>query len=756
MVDDAVASEEYQDTKDDEKRDAAQESDAAILAEATTRFTQVYEDDGENRRMQLNDTRFVYVPGAQWDEDVRNLRNDWKEPCLEFNQLPQFVNEVVNDARQNRPSIKVDPANGRASKETAEINQGLIRGIEYDSKAEAVYDNGIQGAVVGGRGWWYVDSEYESPTSFNQKIVIRPILDSQSVRASMDYDQPDGSDRNFVFLVQSYTKEDFEAKWPKSEPSSFEDAEDTWRETKDRIYVARYYRRVCSYRELVQMSDGAVGWKDEMPDPPEGITQVASRNAEVYTVEWYTIAGGNQILERGTWPGEIIPVVCVPGEDVLVDGKRIYQGLIRRMRDAQAMYNFGMTAQAISLALTPRAPWVAPQEAIEDYQEIYKNANNTNVSVLPYKHKDKDGDPIPAPTRTQRSMADTGWINWTVQMQGVMKSTAGIYENSLGQKSQETSRVAIVAKEKQGDKATFHYLDNQNRAIALTGKIILPAIPVFYDTARIVHIIGPDDVRKMVALNQTAPHPSDPLRAIKLNDVTQGEYAVRIETGPGYTTARQEAATVMTELATTAKDPATAAVLSYAALKNADFYGSDDVLDMVKLTLPPAVQQALSAKADGKTAPDPKTMQQMQELNQKLQMAGQAVQELTAKNSELESGARVEQMKVAAKAQADREQILADAETDRLKAAEEARLEGERIAAQEAAAQRQAVLERGIAEEKARLARWQAEQEIALKRQVAADEAALAREKAAAAHAAAMVAAANRPPAGAKPGAKAK
>lgn len=494
----------------------------------------------------------------------------------------------------------------------------------------------------------------------------------------------------------------------------------------------------------MQMSDGAVGWKDEMPKPPDGVFELHSREAEVYKIEWYTIAGGNQILERGTWPGEIIPVVCVPGEDMLIDGKRIYQGLIRRMRDAQSMYNFGMTAQAIHLALTPRAPWVAPQEAIEDYQEIYKNANNTNVGVLPYKHKDKDGDPIPAPTRTQPSMPDAGWINWTMQMQGVMKSTAGIYENSLGQKSQETSRVAIVAKEKQGDKATFHYLDNQNRAIALTGRIIIPAIPVFYDTERIVHIIGPDDARKMVTLNQTAPHPSNPLQAIKLNNVTEGEYAIRVETGPGYTTARQEAATVMTELATTAKDPATAAVLSYAAMKNADFYGSDEVIDLITLTLPPPVQQALAAKKEGRSSPDPQTMRQIQEMSEKLQQATAALQELTAKNAELESGARIEQMKVQAKAQADQLSIRADAETDRMKAAEEARLEMERVGAQTVAAQRQAELDRNVAEEKARLARWEAEQEIALKRSVADAEIALDREKAAAAHAAAMAAAANK------------
>lgn len=740
MADDqAAGTEEYQDAEKDKKLDIDTSKDQEILAEAQERFTNVWEDDGENRARQLEDTRFVYVPGAQWDEDVRTARTSWKDPCLEFNDLPQFVNEVVNDARQNRPSIKVHPANGPASKESGTILQGLIRGIEYDSQAEAVYDNGIEGSVVGGRGWWYVDTEYLPLPYYNeQKIVIKPILDPQTVRASMDYQQPDGSDRNYVFVVESMTKIDYKKRWPKAEPSSFEDAENTWRDGKDLIYVARYYRRQCDYRMLVKMSDGAVGWKDTMPTPPAGVFEVASRQAAVYTVEWFTIAGGNQILERGIWPGEIIPVVCVVGEDKLIDGKRIYQGLIRRMRDATKMFNYGMTAQAISLALTPRAPWVAPAEAIADYQNIWKDLNNTSVSVAPYKHRDAQGNEIPAPKRTERSMVDSGWVQWGSQMQALKKSTAGIYENSLGQKSQETSRVAIVAKEKQGDKATFHYLDNQNRAIALTGRIILPAIPVYYDTERIVHIIGPDDVRKMVTLNQNAPNPANPLEAIKLNDVTQGEYAVTIESGPGFTTARQEAQATMTELATTAKEPAAAAVLSYLAMKNSDFYGVDDALELLTLTLPPAVQAALAAKKDGKPAPDPALMQ-------KLQQADAAIKELSAKNQELESGAQVEQMKVQAGAQADAAKVQASAQTDMAKIQAEAEVQRARAASEAETARAQIELDRQVETEKADLARWKAQEEIKLKREVADAEIALDREKAAAAHAVAMTAAANKP-----------
>src|SRR5690606_13292455 len=124
--------------------------------------------DDENRKAQLEDTRFVYEVGAQWPDELKKQRTKWKQPCLEFNQLKQFVHQVVNDQRQGRPGIRVQPADDRANPKVAELKQDIIRGIEAKSNAEAAYDTGFQHAVVGGRGYWRIYSDYESPKSFHQ------------------------------------------------------------------------------------------------------------------------------------------------------------------------------------------------------------------------------------------------------------------------------------------------------------------------------------------------------------------------------------------------------------------------------------------------------------------------------------------------------------------------------------------------------------------------------------------------------------
>lgn len=635
------------------------DTENAILKEAIERFELIQSIDKDNRDNQKSDTLFVYSPGNQWPEDVRQTRTQWKELCLEFNQLKQFVAQVVNDQRQNRPGVRIHPASGDASKEVAEILQGLIRGIEYDSNAEAVYDAAFESAVVGGRGWWRICSEYLDNDGFEQKLVLKPIQDSSSVYADTDYQQPDGSDRNFVFVVQSYSKTEFLNKWPDAEPISWDDIPREWALEKDTVIVADYYRRVCNKRVMVMMSDGAKGFKDEMPEPPEGVTIIREREVEDWSVEWYTIAGGKQILAQYDWPGSVIPVVCTVGVDMILGGKRVYQGLTRHARDAQAMLNFGMTQQAIHLSLTPRAPWVLAEGQNEGYENMWRDANTKNFSALVYRPVSLDGVLAPPPQRTAPSMPDAGWDRWCQMMIAMIKSTIGMYEQSLGQKGNEQSGRAILAREKQGDTATFNFVDNLSRAIALTGRILVEAIPYYYDTERIVHIIGPDDTRKMVKINQMSPDPSDPLQAIAQNDVTVGKYAVTCEAGPSYATKRQETADSLMQLVQAF--PPTAQVAGDLIVKSLDIADADIIAERLKSILPPPVLAMEQAKEKNGGKINPQVVAEMQQKDQQLQQAVQTMDAMQQKIQELESGVQA----AVAKAQAEAAAKLQLAEIER-------------------------------------------------------------------------------------------
>ena len=660
------------------------DEDREILEEATERFERIQADDRENRENYRADTLFVYSPGSQWPEEVRATRSAWRELCLEFNQLKQFVSQVVNDQLQNRPGIRYHPASGEASKEVAEILQGMARNIENESGAEAIYDNAFKSAVVGGRGAWRICSEYADDQSFNQRLCIKPIDDMLNVYADLDYEQPDGSDRNFVFVTCRYNIEEFKRKWPKAQAVNFESIESCWADTTESIIVADYYRRVCVKRVLVEMTDGTVGFKDEMPDEadwPEGVAIKRERDVDTYKVEWFTI-NGYEVLERYEWPGPYIPVVIIPGDDMIINGKRCYQGLTRHARDAQSMLNFGMTQQAIHLSLTPRAPWVMAEGQNEGYEEMWKDANNRNFSALMYKPVTIGEQLAPPPQRTAPSMPDAGWNNWCQMMIGMIKSTIGMYEQSLGQKGNEQSGKAIVARERQGDNATFNFVDNLARGIALTGRILGVAFPVYYDTEQMVQVINPDDTRKMVMINQAMPNPDNPLQAIKNNDITVGKYAVVSESGPSYATKREETADKLMQFVQAF--PPAAQVAGDLMVKSLDIADADIIADRLKAILPPQVQQADAAKQEGKPPMDPQTMQQMQQQQQALEQAKQTMDQMQQKIKELESGAQEKIQAAQVDAQVKLQQSELDAQTALKKAQIDAaaKLEAARIDAE--------------------------------------------------------------------------
>lgn len=674
---DAIKAHDAQQAPDDKPK--PRDTDK-LLQEARERFDDVCERDQDNKDAALKDTKFVYVAGQQWPEGVRKTRESTEEACLEFPQLKQFVNQVVNDQRQNRPGIRVHPAGGKASKDVATLIQGLVRGIEYDSSAEAAYDTGFQAAVVGGRGYWRICSKYESDKSFDQKLVIERIADPNTVWIDADFQMPDASDINYAFVTERIGRKEFEQRYPDADAVSWSmgNASANWYPDKDSVIVADYYRRVCKVKTLLMMSDGRTGYFEDMPHGialPPGVSVKAKREAEVYTVEWYKIAGGDQVLETYAWPGTMIPVICCMGDEIMVDGKRLYQGLIRQAHDAQRMYNYEQSAKVMRYALAPKAPFIGAVEAIAGYENEWKSANKLPYSMLPYHAFDAQGRPLPPPQRTQPAPMEAAWEQAAQQSKADMKSVIGMYENSLGLHGQETSGRAILAREKQGDNSTFHFVDNLSRAIALTGKIIVECIPTYYDAHRIVTIVGLDDARTQVQVNQPMPQVDPAAQAIVQNDLTVGQYAVTVEAGPSYATKRQETQEFISQLVQSY--PPLMQVAGDLLVGNMDFADADEVAERLKALLPPPIQQQLQAKEGGQDPQVAAIQQQMQQLQQKAQQGMQAMQQqlqgamgevaqmkqqLAAKADQANASMTVEQLKTHAteiKAAADVFKVLA-------------------------------------------------------------------------------------------------
>lgn len=627
-----------------------------VIERANKRREYLFRVDKDNRRQQREDTEFVFIPGAQWSADARTERGRGKDPVMEFPQLRQFVSQVVNQQRQGRPGIRVHPASGEASDKSAEILQGLMRGIEYESRAEAVYDEGYRNSVVGGRGYWRIISEYESEQSFDQVLRIKAIADPLAVWLDPDYQEPDGGDRQYAFIDEQVPKDVYKNRWPTAKGLSIDTAEWWKADQDDHVMVCDYYERTAKDDELLMLADGSVAYAS---DGTPVVPVVNRRKVQRYSVSWYTIGGGDEILASHEWRGSIIPVVCAMGEEVIVGGVRRYFGLITPSKDACRLFNYGMSQQALHLMSSPRQPFVGPVEATAGYEELWKNANSQNIAYLPYRAYDDEGRPLPSPQRQPGATPDSGWINWTQQMTGLIRATIGMYQASLGMVGNETSGRAIAAREQQSDNATFHFQDNLARAIGLTGRILLENIPIYYDTNRVVSAVQPDDSVVKEEINRPAVNPDDPTQPAVENNVTAGKYSVTVEAGPTFATRRQETADLIMGMV-----QAYPPLMQFAGdlvMKAQDVPDADQFSKRLKLMLPPPVLQAIQAEEQGQNPPDPQMMAQMQQMQQQMEQMGQQMQMVQAENQQLKAGSAEKQAAVQADAQVKMQATQADA-----------------------------------------------------------------------------------------------
>lgn len=563
-----------------------------VLERAKQRFKLASEAD-ENIRKEARDD-YKFRAGDQWPEDIRYQRQLQKRPCLTVNQLPMFLRQIINDQRQNRPSIKINAVSDDATMETAEVLEGLIRNIEYQSNAEIAYDTATDAQCTGGFGFFRIGTEYCNPESFDQDIRILPIKDPFTVRLDPFSSKPDGSDATYAFVFEDISKDSFKEQWPKSELSQMDDwtsLGDTAKDwvNQDGCRVADYYEKTFKEKKIFQLNSGEVIFEDQMPKVlPEGVEIVSERETRVPIVTHYKI-NGEEILEQSLFPSSYIPIIPVLGGELFVDGKRILEGVIRHAKDSQRGYNYWVTASAEMIALAPKAPFVGVEGQFEGYERQWKTANTENHAFLQYKDVPlSNGNVAPPPQRQIYEPPTQALTQERGLAQQDLRSTTGIMDSALGQRSNENSGLAIQRRNQQSQISNFHFADNFSRSLKHAGRIILEMIPKIYDTERTLRIIHEDGEQESVAVNQALGRDPQTGEDIPGHYFDTGEYDVTVSSGPSYQTKRQEAAASMIEMAKAY--PPLMQVAGDILVQNMDWPKHQEVAERMKKMLPPNLQ----------------------------------------------------------------------------------------------------------------------------------------------------------------------
>lgn len=606
------------------------------------------EADKDNREEAERDLKFA--AGEHWDEQVREYRErmgveryGFPLPCLTVNNMPALIGQVTGDRRANEVAVKVLP-NEDGDREGADVRSEMIRSIEIRSKAQRVFMASFTSMVCCGISNFRVDLDYAYDDVFERDIFIRPIPNPLAVLWDPLAVDPTGRDASHCFVVDRISKDEFKRRFKDRKPGSL-DATGLkvggWVEG-DSVRVVEYWKMIEKPRTLAMLTSQngqptvqdvtdipEAKWRDRLATSPGGKPMV--RKAPRKYAQMVFTNGQDELSDPFELPLCRPPIIRVSGQTMWKDDKLVRFGLVRFARDPARLKDYMRSVIAEKLMLAPRANYMGPASAFKGREEDWVNALTYNdEATVP-----------PSPITGNDLAAMVNEAHWYAED---IKDVTGIFDASRGQRSNETSGVAIARRQQEGDIATIGYHDNMDSAQQEAGEIISDLLPVAYDTARTVRLIGANEAVKFLRVND----PADP-DAI---DLSKGRYDFTITTGPAYMTRRIESSAQLMELA--GRSPDLIKIAGDKIIETLDIHNGDEIAARVKRSIPP---QVLGDEADeGK---DPQELQQQQMRAQEAEQVQKAAAQLEMESKQADTAGKVAQAR-----KADAEARLAEANAE--------------------------------------------------------------------------------------------
>jgi hypothetical protein len=372
-----------------------------IVTEARTRWLQADEAERAQRESILAAKEFR--AGNQWPDAIRIQREGGQSltpqaaqparPCLTIDRISQPVRQASNAVKQANIAITVLPNGDHANDETAQVFTGYLRRMQNQSRGDAPIEWAADSAIESGIGWLRLRTQYVSEdasagdrTLFDQELIAERITNSLSVYCDPSSEKPTKSDAQWMIQVEDLSKDEFRRRWPSAQEVGVEDTvgdTSNWKDwvRTDLIRIADYWRIVYEAQSFCLLNDGRVVPLAQAPDS-KAILQ--TRVVEVPKVECYKINAKEVLEGPAIWLGSRIPLFPIIGEELNVDGRKVYRGIIQSAMDAQRMVNYLYSGAVETAALAPRAPWVLAEGQDENHPE-WQHANTYNYQALYYK-----------------------------------------------------------------------------------------------------------------------------------------------------------------------------------------------------------------------------------------------------------------------------------------------------------------------------------------------------------------------------------
>lgn len=558
---------------------------AAFHQLAMRRWETVANAEKTLRNEQREDLRWRYGGEHQWDQQARSDREAAGRPWLTINRFPQAINQLTNAERENAGGIQVHPVDSGADIRTAEVFQGIIRHIEEKSSAKAIYANAATWQAIIGRGYWRIVTEPVNDRSFDRHVRLKMVANPFQVYCDPSASEPDRRDIRFAFISVNMPGDEYDEKFGKESRASLEkfqsesgSSKPDW-QPEGSILVSEYWYVEEHPDRLLQlvardpavdqlaramypnifdpilMSELPPEWKGTIPEGYDVLDERPTMRREVRwaLIDAEKILQGNADKTEGRkWDGRWIPIVQIIGDEINMDGKVDYRGIVRDGRDPQRVYNYEVTSLVETVQLGQTAPWIGYAGQFKGHEKKWNTANTKKWPYLEVEAVMANGQIAPLPQRIVQEPPIMAIAQAILQADNDFKVTTRWNDASLGKAGPQESGIAIERRQRQDQQSNAHYPDNMNQAKKFTGDLLIDLIPKTYDTPRILRILGDDDKPQTVMIHGAAgapdPQEVEGLGVEGIYDLSVGTYDVVTSTGPSHQTQRMEVADHLTTI----------------------------------------------------------------------------------------------------------------------------------------------------------------------------------------------------------------
>ena len=509
-------------------------------------------------------------PEGPWSSEDRNQREAAGRPCIHLDLINQYLNQTKANARQSKRAMQVIPKGDGAEDQDAKVRSTLVMGIEERSQAQPIYLNAFESMLDRSYGFAVIRTEYKDDSSFDMDIIIKPIMNPDTVLLSPYYKQPDASDLPEGFLLDLMTKDKFKREYKDAKITDFSGevmGEANVRDwiTDRNVQVAEYWRVEHTYKKLL-LIDTPQGPIPMIQDEWESAGKVGEvkreRKIAIPKVMQY-MTNGLEILDEIEWAGTRIPIIsCLGPERWQTKGgtaKRELLSMVRFARDPQMLFDYLATQECEEAGMVPKVPFVGAKGQFESDKETWEEINKIPHAFVQYDPvvDAASSTPLNAPTRPQ-------YIPNFEQYELAKDAASRAVQSAMGitplptaaQRRNEKSGIALEKIDDMEAQGAVGFIDRyENGFLYNMGWQINELITPILDTQREMPVAQPDGTRSVLHLVGKTSHPVSDNGQYDVQGLPEGhfhtgkgEFDVTISTGPSYQSEREEQSAFVDQL----------------------------------------------------------------------------------------------------------------------------------------------------------------------------------------------------------------